>query len=349
PEYTIHKIIFFLELCKTVGIKGESLCSVEDLVGAGEREGKREEGGVRVVRTVMAFERQARKRGWKGGVLSLDGVVSEGGGGERDRRRSKRMSHRKSRGEGEGRDKERERRRRSQARQSRVPGAEGKEKKEDVAAGGSFEPVTGNSGTWRRNRPLSTASRKSVDSLYSLYAGLPGDVSSEGTLARASLGRKASGTLGGRSGRSRSGSAASSKFGGVGGRPVSVMSDVVHPVSVVEDAEEVQVHEEQTRVEGDFSHIKGREESDDDLWDAYDESESPSPLPHQQQPPQQQQPQEIPTFPPRPAVLRVVDSAPVVVEPTHLVRQVSSYKYSGIDAEPLSAELGDTSVPTLGR
>ncbi|KAJ3040296.1 hypothetical protein HDV00_011176 [Rhizophlyctis rosea] len=353
PEYTIHKIIFFLELCKTVGIKGQSLCSVEDLVGGGfgfvgemygeegEGEGgegrKEEEAGVRVVRTVMAFERQARKRGWKGAVLSLDGVVSEGG--DKERRKSKRMSHRRRSGVEGGGDKERERERRRSRRQSRIAGGE------DAGEFGGWNAGGG------KKRPVSMASRKSVDSLYSLYAGLPED--QQATLGRSggfpSLGRKGSGMSLGRHGRS--GSEASSMR-----RPHSAMSEFGRR------SVEVEVVDEDGGVVQAF--VDG-EESEDDMWGDFMPSESDRmgssspprervvPTMEQQQRPftgrESETPSPMPTFPPRPAVLRVVDPNPEVVEGSHLVRQVSSYKYSGVDDEPLSAEVGDTSVPTLGR
>ncbi|TPX71482.1 hypothetical protein SpCBS45565_g01164 [Spizellomyces sp. 'palustris'] len=90
PEFTVHKIIFFLELAKTVGVKPKYLFSVADiLMGVdGDPTGR---AGLTVLRTVCALERQARRQGWDGPVIVLKEEDEEG------RRRSKRASRSRTR------------------------------------------------------------------------------------------------------------------------------------------------------------------------------------------------------------------------------------------------------------
>ncbi|RKO88152.1 hypothetical protein BDK51DRAFT_27165, partial [Blyttiomyces helicus] len=66
PAFTVHKVIFFLELCKTVGIKPEMLFAVSDLLAGGIEDDPSRRSALTVLRTVCAFERQARRRGWEG-------------------------------------------------------------------------------------------------------------------------------------------------------------------------------------------------------------------------------------------------------------------------------------------
>ncbi|KAJ3218206.1 hypothetical protein HK099_005165 [Clydaea vesicula] len=77
PEYAIHKIIFFLELCKSLGIKPSLLFSVADLILEDDNDiseenvSKKIKSALTVLRTICAFERQARKKGWKGTPLRI--------------------------------------------------------------------------------------------------------------------------------------------------------------------------------------------------------------------------------------------------------------------------------------
>ncbi|KAJ3194272.1 hypothetical protein HDU82_002506, partial [Entophlyctis luteolus] len=80
PEFTIHKAVFFLELCKTVGVKPGMLFSLKDLFLGGETEDPTRKSGVAVLRTVCALERQARRRGWDGPVMVLKADNGAGGG-----------------------------------------------------------------------------------------------------------------------------------------------------------------------------------------------------------------------------------------------------------------------------
>ncbi|KAJ3068649.1 hypothetical protein HDU98_008209 [Podochytrium sp. JEL0797] len=70
-EFTIHKAVFFLELCKTVGVKPGMLFSLKDLFLGGVEEDPTRKCGLTVLRTVCALERQARRRGWEGPVMVL--------------------------------------------------------------------------------------------------------------------------------------------------------------------------------------------------------------------------------------------------------------------------------------
>lgn len=78
-EFTIHKIIFFLELCKTVGIKSPMLFSVADLLLGSVEDDPLRKSALTVLRTVCALERQARRKGWNGAsmVLKPEGSTSE--------------------------------------------------------------------------------------------------------------------------------------------------------------------------------------------------------------------------------------------------------------------------------
>ncbi|KAJ3031573.1 UNVERIFIED_CONTAM: hypothetical protein HDU68_002671 [Siphonaria sp. JEL0065] len=70
-EFTIHKAVFFLELCKTVGVKPGMLFSLKDLFLGGVEDDPTRKCGLTVLRTVCALERQARRKGWDGPVMVL--------------------------------------------------------------------------------------------------------------------------------------------------------------------------------------------------------------------------------------------------------------------------------------
>ncbi|KAJ3119479.1 hypothetical protein HK098_005404 [Nowakowskiella sp. JEL0407] len=88
PEFTIHKIIFFLELCKTVGLKPQMLFSVSDLL-LGPEDDPMGKSALTVLRCICFLERQARKKGWDGPVM----VLKEKNGTGEKKRRSKRVSN----------------------------------------------------------------------------------------------------------------------------------------------------------------------------------------------------------------------------------------------------------------
>ncbi|KAI8617202.1 hypothetical protein BC830DRAFT_1167182 [Chytriomyces sp. MP71] len=71
PEFTIHKAVFFLELCKTVGVKPGMLFSLSDLFLGGVDDDPTRKCGLTVLRTVCALERRARQRGWEGPNMIL--------------------------------------------------------------------------------------------------------------------------------------------------------------------------------------------------------------------------------------------------------------------------------------
>ncbi|KAI9102848.1 hypothetical protein DFS34DRAFT_692334 [Phlyctochytrium arcticum] len=139
-EFTLHKIVFFLELCKTVGVKRKYLFDVADLfVEVNEEGGYR--SGLIVLRTVCALERQARRAGYTGPPMVL---VNEEH--TNNKRRSKRAEggRRQSQGGGHGRTRSR-----STNRMSMMP--------RPISP---FDPLT------------STPSQRppSGESLYSMYA-----------------------------------------------------------------------------------------------------------------------------------------------------------------------------------
>ena len=66
-EYSIHKIVFFLELCKSLGVKSTLLFSISDLITRGRKsDAELVTSAVAVMKTICAMERLARKKGWKG-------------------------------------------------------------------------------------------------------------------------------------------------------------------------------------------------------------------------------------------------------------------------------------------
>ncbi|KAJ3163587.1 hypothetical protein HDU86_000170 [Geranomyces michiganensis] len=68
-EFTVHKIIFFLELCKTVGVKNKNIFAVADLLASDPVVDPGRRGPLKVVRTLHALERQVRRQGWNGPKL----------------------------------------------------------------------------------------------------------------------------------------------------------------------------------------------------------------------------------------------------------------------------------------
>ncbi|KAI8813910.1 hypothetical protein BJ742DRAFT_787864 [Cladochytrium replicatum] len=99
-EFTVHKIIFFLELCKTVGLKPTILFTVYDLL-IGPEDDPQCKSALTVLRTVCALERVARKKGWDGPALVLK---SEKERSEKEKaERAERRERRKSREQGRSR------------------------------------------------------------------------------------------------------------------------------------------------------------------------------------------------------------------------------------------------------
>jgi hypothetical protein len=74
-EYGIHKIIFFLELCKSLHIKRSLLFQVSDILVWPEHDPHRKHGLI-VLRTIIALEKHARKSGWDGPFIELKQQVS---------------------------------------------------------------------------------------------------------------------------------------------------------------------------------------------------------------------------------------------------------------------------------
>ena len=75
-EYGIHKIIFFLELCKSLHIKRSLLFQVSDLLVWPENDLNRKHALI-VLRTVIALEKHARKSGWDGPSMDLKPVAKD--------------------------------------------------------------------------------------------------------------------------------------------------------------------------------------------------------------------------------------------------------------------------------
>ncbi|KAI8920297.1 hypothetical protein DFJ77DRAFT_452108 [Powellomyces hirtus] len=77
PEFTVHKVIFFLELCKTVGVKNKHIFAVADLLTV-ETDNNYENNSdiakkpaLRIIKTIAALEKQARRQGWAGPALVI--------------------------------------------------------------------------------------------------------------------------------------------------------------------------------------------------------------------------------------------------------------------------------------
>ncbi|KAI8903162.1 hypothetical protein EDD86DRAFT_215474 [Gorgonomyces haynaldii] len=75
PEYGIHKVIFFLEFCKSLHIKRSLLFTVSDLLAWPEND-QHKKSGLIVLRTVLTLEKHARKSGWQGPMLNLKTTVN---------------------------------------------------------------------------------------------------------------------------------------------------------------------------------------------------------------------------------------------------------------------------------
>ncbi|KAI9017683.1 hypothetical protein BC832DRAFT_42575 [Gaertneriomyces semiglobifer] len=83
PEFTVHKAVFFLELCKAVGVKQKYLFTVKDLLypdpnaeseasmNATDPTTEDQSPSLLLLRTLVALERQSRKSGFGGPFLSL--------------------------------------------------------------------------------------------------------------------------------------------------------------------------------------------------------------------------------------------------------------------------------------
>lgn len=69
-EYGIHKIIFFLELCKSLHIKRSLLFQVSDILVWPDNDPHRKHALI-VLRTIIALEKHARKSGWNGPTIQL--------------------------------------------------------------------------------------------------------------------------------------------------------------------------------------------------------------------------------------------------------------------------------------
>jgi hypothetical protein len=70
-EFTLHKIIFFLELLKSLHIKRSLLFNVGDLLMWPEDDPERI-SGLLVIRTLLTIEKHARKTGWSGPEIELN-------------------------------------------------------------------------------------------------------------------------------------------------------------------------------------------------------------------------------------------------------------------------------------
>ncbi|KAJ8329483.1 hypothetical protein QVD99_005572 [Batrachochytrium dendrobatidis] len=76
PRFAIHKIIFFLELCKSLHIKRALLFTVSNLLVFPEQD-REKKAALIVLRTILALEKHARNSGWDGPVLSLKNLGSD--------------------------------------------------------------------------------------------------------------------------------------------------------------------------------------------------------------------------------------------------------------------------------
>ncbi|KAH9262168.1 hypothetical protein BASA82_000771 [Batrachochytrium salamandrivorans] len=77
PRFAIHKIVFFLELCKSLHIKRALLFTVANLLVLPTQD-KGRKSALIVLRTILALEKHARKSGWSGPALSLKSPAQEG-------------------------------------------------------------------------------------------------------------------------------------------------------------------------------------------------------------------------------------------------------------------------------
>ncbi|KAJ3217172.1 hypothetical protein HDU67_008392 [Dinochytrium kinnereticum] len=159
PEFTVHKIIFFLELCKTIGIKPSMLFSMQDLLLGGVEHDPVRKSALTVLRTVCALERQARRRGWNGPAMVLKPEGSEG------KRRSSRGSTYAPQADGilspEGSNPSqdpRNSRRLSQNRRSRTPTRNSSTSPgRSITSKTSSSSMTGSTGNKRLSRRISAS------------------------------------------------------------------------------------------------------------------------------------------------------------------------------------------------
>ncbi|KAL3894707.1 MAG: hypothetical protein SGCHY_005120 [Lobulomycetales sp.] len=74
PEFAVHRVVFFLELCKSLNIKSSLLFNINDLIIPSDTkdwENRKIKSALTLLRTICSFERQGRKKGWKGPTLKL--------------------------------------------------------------------------------------------------------------------------------------------------------------------------------------------------------------------------------------------------------------------------------------
>lgn len=69
-SYAIHKIVFFLELCKSLKIKRSLLFTIADLLVWPEND-LMKKCSLSVLRTILALEKHARRSGWSGPSLGI--------------------------------------------------------------------------------------------------------------------------------------------------------------------------------------------------------------------------------------------------------------------------------------
>jgi hypothetical protein len=74
-EFGLHKIVFFLELCKSLHIKRSLLFRIYDLLVWPEHDSHRKHALI-VLRTVIALEKHARRSGWNGPPINLQTSAS---------------------------------------------------------------------------------------------------------------------------------------------------------------------------------------------------------------------------------------------------------------------------------
>lgn len=73
-DYTLHKIVFFLELCKSLRMKRSLLFRISDIL-VWPANDPHKKSALTVLRTLVALEKHARKTGWEGPKLELKGIV----------------------------------------------------------------------------------------------------------------------------------------------------------------------------------------------------------------------------------------------------------------------------------
>jgi hypothetical protein len=75
PEFGFHKLVFFLEFCKSLHIKRSLLFQVTDILKKPEDDINRKSALI-VVRAIIAVEKHARKNGWEGPAIELKSTGS---------------------------------------------------------------------------------------------------------------------------------------------------------------------------------------------------------------------------------------------------------------------------------